>query len=342
MRSTALLVLMMLWARVAFGEPDALVVEGKSRPRDQEIATRAISDALRSAGWVLSKPLSAADNAALGHCFKEPSPSECVLRLVHDRGVRRVAFVSIDPDGTNSGLQLTARLVVANVDSVMTSTQFCDHCTDDTIANSARAVTQSLVNRLSVETGRTVLAIHTMPQGARYSVDGDNIGATDATINIIPGSHNVSLELEGYDTATRIIEAREGKTTELSVTLYKTGETPVTAPTPGKSVPPGHTLSDPKPHSLALPIGMVVVGGVAVIGGAIALAFNGSSETAAIGQPQRQYYYETTVPGLVAIGGGIVVAGIGGYLWWHYTRMDTTPAVTPVSGGAVMSVSGSF
>lgn len=330
-------------------EPGALVVAGKSTVRDQDVATRAISEALRSAGWVLpDKPPTKAEGLAVGRCFKDASPSECVLHAI--RGARRVAFVSIDPDpSVATGLQFTARIVVASVPSVMVATQYCDHCTDDSIATSAKAATKMLLDRLLVESGRTVLSVQSVPQGARFSVDGAFVGPTDGSLDVTPGTHLVSIEQDGFETAIRTVEAVEGKTSEVSVTLRRLDagtHTPTShQDRPSASTAVASTTHDevPAPHpSLVLPVTLVALGGVAIVGGVIALALNDSSQNATAGQPQRQYYRDTFAPGIVAIAGGVVVGGVGGYLWWRYTRSTTTPAVATVTGGAVMTLSGSF
>lgn len=336
----------------ALAEPGALIVAGKSRPRDQETATRAIGDVLRTAGWTLpDKPFSKADSASIVHCFREPAATECVLRVA--RGVKRVAFISIDPDpNTATGLQITARLVIANVASVMTATEYCDHCTDDSVASSAVAATKSVLDRLSVEGGRTVLAVHSEPQGARFSVDGALVGATDTSVDVTPGPHLVLLELDGYESASRNVEATDGKTANVSVTLRKLDghDVSTTAPNTHSAVSSNaSTTTTPatqqptEHHSIALPIALVTIGGAAVIGGAVLLVMNDPSTTAVYGQEQRQFYRDTLLPGALMLGGGAVIGAVGGYLWWKYTSSSSSPGVSLLpERGAVMSWSGSF
>lgn len=352
MRATICGLVLMLLATHAIAEPGALVVAGKSSARDQATATRALTDALRTAGWVLpDKPPSKTDTAAVTRCFKDASPPECALQVIH--GARRVAYVSIDPDPkVSTGLQITARLVVASVSSVMTETQYCDHCTDDSIASSATAAIKRLLDRLSVENGRTVLSIRSVPQGAHFSLDGTMIGTTDSLIDVTPGQHQVGLEYDGYETETRTVDALEGKTAEISVTLHKQG-THSEAPHPPESTNPGSgsgsgsgEQTSPVPvssrRSIALPVTLFVVGGVAILGGAVALAFDESPSSAPAGQPQRQFYYDTTTPGLVTIGAGVIIAGLGGVLLWTGSHDDKAPSVSLVPGGATLNFAGTF
>jgi PEGA domain len=341
--------LVILSSAVSFADSAAVVVGGKSDARTQGIAMQAVAETLRGAGWSLAaKPVEKAQATAVGQCFKDSAPPDCVMRVVRDQGIRRVAYVLVDPEASGAGLQITARLVVSGIATVMSSVQYCDHCTDDTVTTSATSATRALLERYALETGRTVLTVKSTPQGARFSVDGVAIGATDQSIDIAPGRHVVVIEHDAFQSETRTVDATEGKTSEVSVTLRQLGgnnelEVPTTSQT---ATQPNPSLGSPKPEpthrSLALPITMVAVGGAAIVGGVVALALDQSDAVAARGQVQSQYHYDTVAPGIAAIAAGAVVAGVGGYLWWRFAHTTTTPSVAVSSSGAVMSLGGSF
>jgi PEGA domain len=336
-------------------EPAVIVTAGKADARTQTIAEHAVADALRTAGWALAdKPLSKMQAAAVEQCFKDATPPACVMRAVHDHGVRGVAYVVIDPDSANAaGVRVVARLVVATLPSVMSSEQFCDHCTDDTLITAASTATKAILDRYALESGRTVLSVKSSPQNARFSVDGQFVGVTDQSINITPGRHVVTIEHDGYQSETRTLEATEDKTAEVSVTMKPIGSSssePVESTTPHDQ----HTMQNVAPqtspaiphdddqHSRALPIALVSIGGAAIVGGAIMIAFNETEPRSPAGQVQTQFYYSTVGPGIGVIAGGVVVGALGGYLWWRFAHTNTSPTVTPTAGGAVMSLRGSF
>ena len=347
----------------AFAETGAVVVSGKIEERDQTSAKTAVEQSVRAAGWTLDpRPFSARDVNAIAACLRDVAAWPCVSRVVGGRGIRRVAVVGLSRDPTTKGVPqvvITERLVLADAELVVLGQRFCERCTDDTLTALATELTKELLQRAALESGRTVLAVRSTPRGALYSVDGVLSGATDAVINIVPGTHVVIIEHEGYDTATRTIEAVEGKTSEVTVTLLRHVEQPgsppsehPTLPQPTASVPPKppEHRTDPKsdpvvePRSRALPVTMLVIGALAVAGGATALAFNQHDVTKPPNERQPRGYYDTVPAGVTAIVGGIAVAGVGGYLWWKYSRENarSAPTVTPVAGGAVLGVQGAF
>jgi len=68
-------------------------------------------------------------------------------------------------------------------------------------------------------TPTTRLFVRTVPAGAVVTLDAKAIGTTDGLFVISPGTHELSLELEGYRAQTRKIQAPEGRITRLEVKL---------------------------------------------------------------------------------------------------------------------------
>lgn len=344
-RTVVALAVALLWAPASRAEPGAVVVNGRATAHEQTVASTALTDQLRAAGWVIAaKPLAAKEASAVTTCLTTADGWKCASRVARDKGLTRMVVLSLDPqqkDGVTT-VVINARLILTSADSVFVSQRFCDHCTDDTLANLVREVTQELVDRNALHGGRTVLIVKSTPQGARFSIDGTSVGATDASIDTIPGHHAVRIELDGFEIAERGADAVEGTTVEVSVTLQRT---------PSKQKSP---LGDGngRPHvgepevvvthrSRLVPALLIIGGGLAVIGGGVAIALDQDDDiTKPATQDQPRYYYDTMLPGIASVAAGAVVVGFGGYLWWKYSK--AAPIVAPVAGGAVAGVGGSF
>jgi hypothetical protein len=315
---------------------------GKLTEHDRALAAGAAEARVQGAGWSLtSKPFSAREVETVAACLRDIAAWPCVARVVGGRGIRRVAVVALNrneaPDGAPQ-VVIVERLVLAEAELVVLGQRFCERCTDDTLAALTAELTTELLQRAQLDSGRTVLAVRSMPQGALYSVDGTLSGATDATIDIVPGMHVVTIEKEGFESATRKVEAVEGKTAEVSVTLQH-----LEPATPPRVVAPAKPAVAAR-RSRALPIAMVATGSASVVGGVIALALNQHPVTKPADQEQPRGYYDTVPAGIALVVGGVLLGGAGGYLWWKYVHDDkrSSPTVTPIAGGAVVGVQGAF
>jgi PEGA domain len=333
--------------RTAFADSGAVIVSGTSRvaERDRALAMRMATERLRAAGWTIAdKSLAPKEIEAVSACLRDVEAWPCVSKVVGRHGINRIAAVALRQDHTVSGtpeLIITGRLVLADVTLVVVSTRFCEQCTDDTLSALTTELTTDLIQQAQLESGRTVLSIKSTPQGAIYTVDGVLRSATDALITIVPGRHVVTIEREGYQTETRTVEAVEGKTAEVMVTLRHL-EPLGTRP---RAVEKKHEVTH---RSLKLPIALVAVGSTAIVGGAIALALNQDDAAQPAGEEQPRFRYNTIPAGVTSLATGVVLAGVGGYLWWKYSRDDdagavgSTPMVSPITGGVVLGMLGRF
>ena len=165
-----------------------------------------------------------------------------------------------------------------------------------------------------MRSGRTVLAVESTPPGARITLDGRPIGATNAMFNTFPGAHVVIVDKAGYRPETRTAITEEGKTASVAITLV-----PRTA---------GVVVARPRPWFM----GGLIAGGVSavVLGGALL-------ELGARGGPNDKYRYVGATPAgavIGAAGGAALVTGI--YLWWR-APAPSTPAVGMASGGSAVA-----
>lgn len=337
----------------AGADTGALVIVGKSDAHARDVTGQAVSAALVKADWKLAdKRLSEPESSSITRCFTREEPQRCILRLVQDKGVQRIAYISVDPDPGRGerGMKLTGRVITAKLDLVLIASRFCDHCTDDTLAGSATDLMKDLLDRVALTTGRTVLSVKSSPQGARYTVDGSFVGVTDASIDVTPGPHTVTVELEGFNTFVQNVRATEGKTAEVNA-VFRRGPpdertVPATNSTTGTSPPvvgdKGNTTQTDPPRRSRAATPLLIGGGVALAAGVVLVLLDEDSTSSPAGASQRETYYDTATPGLIAIAGGAVIAGLGAYLYLKTPGGNATASIRPTANGTMMTFSTSF
>jgi hypothetical protein len=326
------LVAILAGARIARAEPGAVLVSGTAGERQQRIASSAVVTAVRAADWrVGGKSYNAADSAAAASCLRKPRPWTCIAAILRDKQILRVAVVAVDPKPGKHGSTdtvITARLVIANIDSLFVAQRFCDHCTEDKLAGLAAEVTKELIDRAAVGSGRTVLSIQSTPRGARAYVDANLVGVTDASINIVPGDHTVTVELDDHKTATRRVTVGQDTTEEISFTLQ---------PSPAASGDPRESPGSRRAR--LVPALIAGAGTAAFVTGAVLLALDQDPVTRP-GEDVPPRYRDSGTRGVLIGVSGLAIAGVGGYLWWSASR--PAPVVAPVAGGAVVGFTRSF
>ncbi|MFC1609834.1 PEGA domain-containing protein [Myxococcota bacterium] len=63
------------------------------------------------------------------------------------------------------------------------------------------------------------MTIGTAPQGAEVSVDGTTMGTTEQTVELTPGTHELELELAGFENFRKSVTVEPGKPESLNFTL---------------------------------------------------------------------------------------------------------------------------
>lgn len=346
--------LLLGFALTAHAGSGYVVVGGNGTAHDQDVARTSATTAFAASGWATAdKPLDEKETASLAACFKEPKPAACSARVAHGRA-KWFALVNIAPAvsaTTGRQVQITTRVIVENEETVFVEQRFCDHCSDDTLAALVTEATKAAINQVVLNNGHAVLSIKSTPQRARFTVDGSAAGITDAAIDVLPGPHTVTIESNGFEPASRSVNAVEGKTVEVSVTLQPVHSGESSQQGSGSNSTEHHDehagsgaeIVVPPPHRSHLgAYALIGAGGAAVIGGAVALALDESPVAKPKGQEQPQYYTDTTVPGFIALGAGAVAVAVGVYWLVHDPKPSTTAAIAPTNGGAVVGLSGSF
>ena len=335
----ALVLLAIIWPHAARAETGAVLVGGKSGEREKTIAADAFRAAMRTRGLALvERSFSTKETEAVTSCLRKETAWPCVASALHDKRIQRVTVLSVDPQPGRT-IKITQRLVGDGLDSTLVGQRYCEQCTDDTLARNTTELTQELIERLAVGSGRTVLLVKSTPQGARVSVDGSSVGATDLSIDIAPGHHTITIERDDYQTVTRTIEAAEGHTEDISVTL-KPNDPHGSPPNIATRIDPPHTTITVR-RSRVVPGAILIASTAALAAGAVLILVDQDAITAR-GQEVSQRYRDTAAAGLGLTIGGAVAAGVGGFLWWRYSHTTTTVSVAPTGDGAMLGLTRSF
>ena len=202
-----------------------------------------------------------------------------------------------------------------------------------------RQTVEAAIKNLGIrlqQSGATTLFVYSLPAGASVSIDGQLKGVTPFSADLSPGSHLVTVELSGYATISRSVEAAAGKQVELDLTLDKGTSAPLVL-APDANAPPQSRASSnassavtstapPAPEPSHTRVWTWVAGGVAVAGAASGIIFGemASSNANTLHQsphqrPQVQNLYNTAnTDALVAnvsyaVAGVAAVGGVGAF-----------------------------
>jgi hypothetical protein len=302
----------------------AILIGGNAPQHERELSRSAMAASIQAQGGrVADAPFTSTDAALIKKCLSNATPWVCMKAAVGAKGIDQLVVGSVDTGTSSTGAlarRLSGYLVVASLDYAIAEERHCDPCTDDVLASLAGELAQAQLRRLAVVRGRTHVAIRTTPPGAFITFDGETQGASDAMIPTYPGSHTIRLELDGHHVETRMVEAVEGKTVEVSVTMRPGG---------GASGPP--TRPPPRPSRL-IPIAVGGAGAAALITGGVLIIVH-DPHGPDLG-PREEYYYATRTPGIVTAIGGAAAVAASVYLWRRQRRSTVTAA--PTARGAAV------
>jgi hypothetical protein len=220
----------------------------------------------------------------------------------------------------------------------------------------------SKLERRLQEKGVQQVTVLSTPLGATVFIDDRAVGVTSWTGELLPGSHRVSLKLDGYETGSEVFDLRADKSLDVNVTL-KAKEivaTPV-APAPAPALPPPR--HDDRDTSPSAPTGLLPVGITTAALGVCAFAAAGgleaaraSAENAARKAPiqvdaqnhlDSMQSYQLGARVAAGVGAGLVLAGgtmaaIG--LAMRPSKSKTAPAVSALClpGACAASLSARF
>jgi hypothetical protein len=299
----------------------AIAVGGDAEERDRAAVNAGMTEATQQAGWQ-TRALSKQEKAGLLRCLAPGEPWACVPGTLDAQGIHHVLVVAAEKRQGEDGSRLvvlTAKLIVTRPQTLVVHQRFCEHCTDDKLTEASTQLGSQLVQELAVRLGRTVLEVKSVPDGARITLDGQQVGATDAVLNTYPGSHSVIVEKAGYLTQTLPVEAQEGKTSQVSVTLM-----------PSATQAPAHSDVTARPAeqpSRIVPIALFAAGGAGLVGAGV-LIYLGQQN----GPDDRTEHRRATALGVTSGIAGLAAVGAGLYLW-HRGSVASGPAIGATSNG---------
>ena len=184
-------------------------------------------------------------------------------------------------------------------------------------ASEVRGFIEVLEDKLA-EKGVQQLTVRSAPKGATVAIDGEPVGVTPWTGDLVPGAHRVTLELKGYEASTRDVELESNDALDVELALSRAVEeerapAQVPAPIPDR----------PKEREQGQSFGVwpyVALGaGAAALGGALYFEISRkSAEDDARGEPTQIGYQEayetmqsrqTAARVLAGVGGALALAG---------------------------------
>jgi PEGA domain len=229
-------------------------------------------------------------------------------------------YLALDPDGAESA---TARAILAEIKdrrpqdptgSGSVSQAPC-RASDDALGRPPAAA--------AISTGR--ITLRSTPDGMSVMLDGAKTGVTPIELVLAAGPHRVVLLDGSRRVGEQTVEVAVGAVAEVTI--------PVEAP--------ASDSGRRKPPRMAPAIIGVAGGLLTLATGTVLLALDEDPVTRPDQDTSRRYLDSGTGGAIIGLG-GLAVAGVGGYLLWKHSRWRSMPAVSPVSGGAVVGLTRLF
>lgn len=301
-----------------------VVVRGGVGASERAAITAAIEAEARGAGWALpTAPIAKRDADALAACAGSAAPWGCVPAAL--RQIERVIAVQAATrlDGGAPMVVLVGRALLPGERVAVVGERYCAPCAGPQLGEASTELAGQLLRELAVRAGRTALAIKSIPPGATIILDGDRIGATNASLHTYPGTHVVVLEKPGFLIEARQVAVAEGQTAEVSVTLRPSPIAIAMAP-----------LRAPRPPSRLAPGLVIGAGAAALVTGLVLVAVDQDARRDGA-QPERYFDSARTGAGYAIAGAAITAAGAA---WWtRRTRARRAPAIAISARGAAVT-----
>ena len=182
----------------------------------------------------------------------------------------------------------------------------------------------------------TRLRVLVTPEDATISIAGDVVGSGSAELSLLPGTHTVRIEREGYTSKIETIMLAEDNPGDiiLRVHLSRTPPTPVIST--GRSGGLVDSLGDARPLTGAVGLG------IGLVAASIAIAASSApSPSCTVGTPETCNDRDniagwSTVTGVA--GGLLLAGGVSLLVWDAIAGSPASLSVTPTSSGAAASL----
>jgi hypothetical protein len=327
-----------LAARPVRADRTALVVGGELDTGESGAVRAAALGAVEAVGWsVVGSEPDAAAAAKLFQCLRgdEAVEERCLAGVVDGTEAERaiVLHVSSQQYGQSTYRVVSGWVLRRSGKRLVFERIFCPACRRDGLARSARALVDTLLRKARSRATPSLLAVRSTPAGARITLDGKVVGATDAAgaeFRVSPGRHLVRLERSGFAAATREVVIDDGEHAAVEVTLE---------PAPGPSSP---IQTGTRAHrSRLLPWLLVGTGAAALAGGGLLLALD--EDAGLDGEARGPHFDDTAGLGLGLGGAGAAALGVGVYLLWRSRDAGgPAPIVSVDSEATWVGLRGSF
>jgi len=302
----------------AQSQPGAVIVVGESDARVRELVAANVESTLKEAAWsVVALRLSSMEIDKMTACLGSDRPWPCLYTNSLTKGAERLLVVqlNIEPGAGNvKDLVLTGELIVADDTVPSIERQSCTRCADTELARIARLLTTKLLDNTASRSGAPTLEVKTTPPGANVTIDGLVVGESNAAFITSTGSHEITVALRGYRSATQKVTTPAGKRTSIAITLER-----------DSTKPPERTDGG---RSRLLP-GLIASAGVVAVAAGSLISYNADPDP----NDRQKYIYST--PGIVLAAAGGAAIGVGVFLWFYHPKSASTPTVTLTPGGGV-------
>lgn len=325
-----------------------VAVIGKGKSPDLKRFTTLAETAAKEAGWTLAAaPLDPGAAREASTCIERDRPLPCLASFITPSGADRLLFLKVGAAAEDKAvLQLTAIVVLDTGGAPAISERFCRTCNESQVGAAVHELVRTSIQNAAVTSGRTIVAITASAPGAWIYLDGNLLTAASAATTTraqaatFPGPHTATVEKAGFQTQILRIDAREGKTTEISADLRANGAAPEAPPTPARAAKPP---PPPSPWRRPLGWGLVAAGGASVLVGATLVALD--EDQPPLGEPRQPQYFNSARFGVgVMIGGALLTGGGAAYLLLtrprspqHASHAASLPTFTPLPGGAAVT-----
>lgn len=147
---------------------------------------------------------------------------ECWAKAGAEAGAAYLIWPRVTASGRD--YDVTIQLVdVATASVVATTEQTCEVCGVQEAAEVLGAASATLAAKLAnTEKGPPMLAIDAQPAGVLVSIDGELVGRAPVEREVEPGSHWISVSLDGYVSQKREIKSTRGVRESISFQLLPT------------------------------------------------------------------------------------------------------------------------
>jgi PEGA domain len=264
---------------------------------------------------VVPAPLSPEVVTVLNDCFTVEDDG-CARKTVDKHAKSQAvvfARITLDPTKPERTAVITAWWFKKKQET-LADRRYCERCTDAIL----RGATEELITALEKSTRRGTgrLSVASTPAGARVRLDGEVIGVTPLEYDVTVGSHDVVLELDRHEIATRNVTVAEGGTSPLSIPL---------------------TELDRGSRRKLLPVALIVAGG-AMLAGGVVLYVKDEDES-----PNGSFDIDNTAPAGVALAGaGAVTIGVGVFLLLRKPATTSGPVARASRDGGYIGWIGKF